>query len=423
MNKTFFQLAKESFEPVTDIFKKNKKIIIPITAVAGVLVVSLIGFNIYKKATTSPVPELIQANFGTTASNLASAQKFYVSAMIRDGQDKYLQIEAEDRRDYDTDHIKAAYATSNTITKTHRSTEITEITTASQENISKPSSDNSETLTENTSESNIETGKEDMIESETTIDTDEIIEEPSSEEVEDEDENPSETITSLSENSTEDIHLSEVEDEILENDEIDIGKLEGNNNDWELYVTTIDLKYGVYQKIKNNPWTLTKKSKTISEDDARTNYVEKNNEVSFDIIDDNIITDVNYIYNKENKEYTVTGKTNYLIALAMMGNLRQVLYECPLYSYTDTFFNSYNSKIPVDVKMVFDKSTKQLKKIDMTVDNEKLQEYISEYNADKRAAYKIKMSDISFSIDNTSFAESDIYVPIEIERDAIEISK
>lgn len=417
MSKTFFEVAKESFSPFVNRIKDHKKIVIPIVAIVGVLIVSLVGLNIYKKLTTSPVPALIQANFGNTATNLASAQKLYVSAMVKDGQDKYLKIEAEDRRDSDTDHIKAAYSTSKTIidwdfpqinsgTANNETKSAGESETGSKENIEE--TENIEDV-ENIENQDEESGSEN---DEETEENDEEIEENESEsESEDEDEDKNEDKnTGVSDDDSEETNAYVAEL---------AGSSEARNYDWELYVNTIDLKYGVYQRIKDGPWTLTKKSKTISEDDARTNYVEKNNEVSFDIIDDNIITDVNYSYDKTNNEYTVTGKSTYLVALSMMGNLRQILYECPLYSYTDPFFNEYNSKVPVDVKMIFDKTTKQLKRIDISVNDERLQECLIEYNSKKSDKYKISLSKVVFSIENTSFAESDIYVPVEIEKNAI----
>lgn len=425
MSNSFIKGALESFSPIIDWIKDHKKIVIPVAATVCVLIVSLTGFSLFRKLTKSPVPELLQANFGESASNIASAQSFYVSAMIRDGQDKFLKIEAEDRKDSDTDHIKAAYSASKTIVQSTISAEVTELETetATQAN----SEENMNAPEETVEEQEIipETEIQEEVSEETPAENPEIPVE-NSEEIVEEPANPEAENNEVSENpesgkTPETTTQGNDSEEAVENDFYTSGKLNSSNLNWELYVTTIDLKYGVYQRIDKEPWTLTKKSKTISEDDVRTNYIEKNNEVSFEIVDDNIISDVKYEYNKSSKEYIVTGKTNYLIALAMMGNLRQILYECPLYSYTDLFFNEYNTKIPVDVKMVFDKTTKQLKQIDMSVDEDMLQKCIIAYNSDKKDLNKINISKITFSIENTSFDPSDIYVPIEIERDAMVI--
>lgn len=426
MSNSFIKGALESFSPIIDWIEDHKKIVIPVAATVCVLIVSLTGFSLFRKLTKSPVPELLQANFGESASNIASAQSFYVSAMIKDGQDKFLKIEAEDRKDSDTDHIKAAYSTSKTIVQSTISAEVTELETetATQAN----SEENMNTPGETVEEQEIipETEIQEEVSEEAPAENPEEIPAENSEEIAEEPANPEAENNEVSENpesgkTPETTTQGNDSEEAVENDFYTSGKLNSSNFNWELYVTTIDLKYGVYQRIDKEPWTLTKKSKTISEDDVRTNYIEKNNEVSFEIVDDNIISDVKYEYNKSSKEYIVTGKTNYLIALAMMGNLRQVLYECPLYSYTDLFFNEYNTKIPVDVKMVFDKTTKQLKQIDMSVDEDMLQKCIIAYNSDKKDLNKINISKITFSIENTSFDPSDIYVPIEIERDAMVI--
>lgn len=426
MSNSFIKGALESFSPIIDWIEDHKKIVIPVAATVCVLIVSLTGFSLFRKLTKSPVPELLQANFGESASNIASAQSFYVSAMIRDGQNKFLKIEAEDRKDSDTDHIKAAYSASKTIVQSTISAEVTELETetATQAN----SEENKNAPEEIVEEQEIipETEIQEEVSEETPVENPEEIPVENSEEIVEEPANPEAENNEVSENpesgkTPETATQGNDSEEAVENDFYTSGKLNSSNLDWELYVTTIDLKYGVYQRIDKEPWTLTKKSKTISEDDVRTNYIEKNNEVSFEIVDDNIISDVKYEYNKSSKEYIVTGKTNYLIALAMMGNLRQILYECPLYSYTDLFFNEYNTKIPVDVKMVFDKTTKQLKQIDMSVDEDMLQKCIIAYNSDKKDLNKINISKITFSIENTSFDPSDIYVPIEIERDAMVI--
>ena len=426
MSNSFIKGALESFSPIIDWIEDHKKIVIPVAATVCVLIVSLTGFSLFRKLTKSPVPELLQANFGESASNIASAQSFYVSAMIRDGQDKFLKIEAEDRKDSDTDHIKAAYSASKTIVQSTISAEVTELETetATQAN----SEENGNTPEEVVEEQEIipETEIQEEVSEEAPVENPEEIPAENSEAIAEEPANPEAENNEISENpesgkTPETVTQGNDSEEAVENDFYTSGKLNSSNLNWELYVTTIDLKYGVYQRIDKEPWTLTKKSKTISEDDVRTNYIEKNNEVSFEIVDDNIISDVKYEYNKSSKEYIVTGKTNYLIALAMMGNLRQVLYECPLYSYTDLFFNEYNTKIPVDVKMVFDKTTKQLKQIDMSVDEDMLQKCIIAYNSDKKDLNKINISKITFSIENTSFDPSDIYVPIEIERDAMVI--
>lgn len=425
MSNSFIKGALESFSPIIDWIGDHKKIVIPVAATVCVLIVSLTGFSLFRKLTKSPVPELLQANFGESASNIASAQSFYVSAIIRDGQDKFLKIEAEDRKDSDTDHIKAAYSASKTIVQSTISAEVTELETetATQAN----SEENGNTPEEAVEEQEIIPGTEiqEEVSEEAPAENPEIPAE-NSEEIAEEPANPEAENNEVSENPESGkipgtVTQGNGSEEAVENDFYTSGKLNSSNLNWELYVTTIDLKYGVYQRIDKEPWTLTKKSKTISEDDVRTNYIEKNNEVSFEIVDDNIISDVKYEYDKSSKEYIVTGKTNYLIALAMMGNLRQILYECPLYSYTDLFFNEYNTKIPVDVKMVFDKTTKQLKQIDMSVDEDMLQKCIIAYNSDKKDLNKINISKITFSIENTSFDPSDIYVPIEIERDAVVI--
>ena len=139
-----------------------------------------------------------------------------------------------------------------------------------------------------------------------------------------------------------------------------------------------------------------------------TEYIESNNEISFNSLSINNFANINFKKDKTGN-YIFTGQTNYITVLAMIGNLRQIMWEIP--NYTEQLKTINTSKALFDTIITFDGKTKAITNI--------------KFNLNKASISDIedfRFKDIEISLNNTSYDISNIYVPIEIEINAERIN-
>lgn len=187
--------------------------------------------------------------------------------------------------------------------------------------------------------------------------------------------------------------------------------------DYEMYVDKMDRKYGVYTKFAN--WRMSYKPMTVSEDNPRTIYVESNNEKSIKNISASMFTEGKMKRQNIKDDdldgtfYVMEGKTTYLTAMFLLGNVRYAIYENYNYEVYKDFFSGIDDKLIVNIKMYFSKKNHLIKKIEVTQDNDSLKEYMNNTSS------QLIPTEFTYTLVNTGWDEEDVYVPIEIDKAAI----
>lgn len=184
--------------------------------------------------------------------------------------------------------------------------------------------------------------------------------------------------------------------------------------DWDCYITPADNKLAVYKLTNNGIYELSYIKKNISQDDIRTDYIEKNDEINLTDINLNTFSDV--VMNKEGDNYIITGKTNYITVLAILDNARQVLDRKWLnYTYFSKFLLSNAAKIEMNVKMTFNKKTELLNQIEFSLDRDAL----SKTSREGLSKEDLRPIDMKIVIDYTNYKNIEMEIPKEVEKNAI----
>lgn len=181
---------------------------------------------------------------------------------------------------------------------------------------------------------------------------------------------------------------------------------------YEMYVTKVDLKYAVYTKLKDaDIWNLTYRTKNISDDDARTDFTESNNEINLTDIKISSFEDISFDSSQENDFYVVKGMTTYNNMLAIIGNMRQALLENN--TYNNKFFTQSGKNLKVNVIMKFNKTDNMLNSIIFDSDKNTLSSCKNNYTNIDSSVSEIKS--FRYELTNRSYDVSDIYVPNDVD--------
>lgn len=225
-----------------------------------------------------------------------------------------------------------------------------------------------------------------------------------------------EGILNIDDNNKNDILIKLEDRRDSDTDHVKVENILPDKFNYEVYITKVDLKYGIYYKKESDEiWNLKFKTKNISEDDVRTDYIENDNEIDLSSVNINAFLDINL--QEDDDKYIITGKTNYITTLTILNNIRQVLGVNEYYEKYNNFFTKNASELKVNITMNFDKDTKLLKEIVFESDNDSLKSCIENF----KNIEEINLKKFKFTLNNDSYDASDIYVPSEVDLNSIKI--
>ena len=212
------------------------------------------------------------------------------------------------------------------------------------------------------------------------------------------------------------INISLTDERDINTDHI-IGNIKSPHaSSFEMYVTKIDRNNGVYYTFNGESiWSLKYVTKNMSDDDIRTEYVEKNNEINLSDINTDSFRELNLL--TEDNNYVITGEVNYITTLTILNNLRQGLLVCDEYNSVTKFLLKNGLNLMMNVKMYFDEETKLLTKIEFTSNDESFNSIIKDNDESKTPSVKR----ISIVLSNISYDKNDIFVPHEVDKNSVKI--
>lgn len=188
-----------------------------------------------------------------------------------------------------------------------------------------------------------------------------------------------------------------------------------NKKTFEMYVTKIDKKNAVYRMYSGEKvWALKYVPKNMSDDDVRTNYIEKNNEINLSEI--NVASLVDAELSTDNDNYIIKGKINYITTLAILGNLRQGLLADENYSIVSKYLLKNGLNLFMDVTFYFDKETKLISKIEFVSNSSFEQDKKNNNEKETPSVKKLKII-----LTNLDYSAQDIFVPNEVDKNSVRI--